>query len=56
MSLARNKWTGKLYIVCNINGSEVTLQRDDDSQFTIKIAEYKFNYTEVKNECKNQKN
>ena len=43
----RNKWTGRKYILRDISGNNVTLERDDGSLFTIAISEYKFNYVEV---------
>ena len=38
----KNKWNGKLYTVVKKKQKEVTLERDDGSQFTIK-AELLFN-------------
>ena len=44
--LVRNKWNGKMYEVLEITDKNVTLQREDGSQFIIKKAEYFFNYSE----------
>ena len=46
----KNKWNGKLYTVKSFDGpaDEVTLIREDGSEFTISQKEYRFNYREVK--------
>ena len=44
--LVRNKWNNKMYEVLEITDKNVTLQREDRSQFTIKKSEYFFNYSE----------
>lgn len=46
---AKNKWNGKLYTVKSFDGpaDEVTLIREDGSEFTIAQKEYRFNYKEV---------
>ena len=46
--LVRNKWNGKVYDVLEITDKNVTLQRDDGSQFTIQKSEYFFSYSEKK--------
>lgn len=40
----KNKWNGKLYTVLAMNDCEVTLEREDGSQFTIQKKEYFFSY------------
>ena len=42
--LVRNKWNKKTYKVISTTASEVTLQRDDGSQFTIGYSDFHFNY------------
>ena len=42
--LVRNKWNKKLYKVISDTGSEVTLEREDGSQFTIQKKEFYVNY------------
>ena len=44
--LARNKWNNKMYEVLEITDKNVTLQREDGSQFTIQKSEYFFSYFE----------
>ena len=44
--LVRNKWNGKMYEVLEITDKNVTLQREDGSQFIIQKSEYFFNYSE----------
>ena len=46
--LVRNKWNNKKYLVLEITGKNVTLQREDGSQFTIQRSEYFFSYSEKK--------
>ena len=46
--LVRNKWNNKKYLVLEIRGKNVTLQREDGSQFTIHKSEYFFSYSEKK--------
>ena len=46
--LVRNKWNNKMYEVLEITDKNVTLQREDGSQFTIQKAEYFFSYSEKK--------
>lgn len=43
-----NRWNGKMYRVLEITDKEVTLQREDGSQFTIQKSEYFFSYSEKK--------
>lgn len=45
----KNKWNGKLYTVKSFDGpaDEVTLIRDNSSEFTITQKEYRYNYREV---------
>ena len=43
-----NRWTHKKYLVLEITDKEVTLQREDGSQFTIQKSEYFFSYSEKK--------
>lgn len=47
----KNKWNSKLYTVKSFNNTtdEVTLIREDGSEFTISQKEYKFSYREVEN-------
>lgn len=45
---AKNKWNNKLYTVTGSFTSEVKLQREDGSEFTISKAEFYANYKEVK--------
>lgn len=49
--VVKNKWNGRLYTVKSFDGpaDEVTLIRDDKSEFTITQKEYRYNYREVKN-------
>jgi hypothetical protein len=42
--LVRNKWNKRLYKIVSTSASEVTLQRDDGSQFTISNTDFYFNY------------
>lgn len=44
--LVRNKWNGGMYEVLEITDKNVTLQREDGSQFTIQKSEYFFSYFE----------
>lgn len=48
----KNKWNSKLYTVKSFDGpsDEVTLIREDGSEFTINQKEYKYNYREVEDE------
>ena len=46
--LVRNKWNNKKYLVLEITDKNVTLQREDESQFTIQKSEYFFSYFEKK--------
>lgn len=46
--LVRNKWNNKMYKVLEITDKNVTLQREDGSQFTIQKSEYFFSYSEKK--------
>lgn len=46
--LVRNKWNSKMYEVLEITDKNVTLQRDDGSQFTIQKTDYFYNYSEKK--------
>ena len=50
--IIKNKWNGRLYTVILINEPDktVTLERDDDSQFTIQAKEVYANYKEVEDE------
>lgn len=52
MIKVKNKWNGKLYIVKSFDGpaDEVTLIREDGSEFTIAQKEYKYIYKEVESE------
>lgn len=46
----KNKWNNKLYTVKLYHGCpdyEVTLIREDGSEFTISQKEYRYNYKEV---------
>ena len=47
----KNKWNGRLYTVKSFDGpaDEVTLIRDDGSEFTITQKEFRYNYYEVEN-------
>lgn len=42
-----NRWNNNYYKVVKIDGNSVTLEREDKTQFTISIKEYKYNYREV---------
>lgn len=42
-----NKWNKRTYIVRDISGKQVTLEREDGSLFTIEMSEYKCAYREV---------
>ena len=44
----RNKWNNKMYEVLEITDKNVTLQREDGSQFTIQKYEYFLSYSEKK--------
>ena len=44
--LVRNKWNNKMYKVLEITDKNVTLRREDGSQFTIQKSEYFFSYSE----------
>lgn len=46
--LVRNKWNGKDYKVVLVEDKNVTLQREDGSQFTIQKSEYFFSYSKKK--------
>ena len=46
--LVRNKWNNKMYEVLEITDKNVTLQRDNGSQFTIQKSEYFLSYSEKK--------
>ena len=46
MKRARNKWNGKIYSVISEGENNVTLEREDGSQFTIQKKEYFFSYFE----------
>ena len=46
--LGGNKWNNKMYEVLEITDKNVTLQREDGSQFTIQKSEYFFSYSEKK--------
>lgn len=46
--LVRNKWNNKKYLVLEITDKNVTLQREDGSQFNIQKSEYFFSYSEKK--------
>lgn len=46
--LVRNKWNDKMYEVLEITDKNVTLRREDGSQFTIQKSEYSFSYSEKK--------
>ena len=46
--LVRNKWNNKMYEVLEITDKNVTLQREDGSQFTIQKSEQFLSYSEKK--------
>ena len=46
----KNKWNGRLYVLVSDDGSNVTLKREDGSEFTISQKEFKYIYHEVTNE------
>ena len=52
MMKVKNKWNGKTYTVKTFDGpaDEVTLIREDDSEFTITQKEFRYNYREVEDE------
>ena len=43
-----NRWNRKWYTVLKVTDKEVTLRREDGSQFTIQKSEYFFSYSEEK--------
>ena len=43
-----NRWNHKKYLVLEITDKNVTLRREDGSQFTIQKSEYFFSYSEKK--------
>ena len=43
----KNKWNGRLYDLVSSNTNNVTLRRDDGSEFTITQKEFRYNYHEV---------
>ena len=48
MEELKNKWNGRTYFLIKAEGNDVTLQRDDGSQFTIQQSDFKFNYEKKK--------
>lgn len=44
MYKVKDKWNGKFYTVVKENQNEVTLEREDKTQFTIRKSELLFNY------------
>ena len=46
----RNKWTGKLYKVLEVTNNEVTLRREDGSEFTIAKTEFSATYSDLRNQ------
>lgn len=46
--VVRNKWNGHFYKVILMTDREVTLEREDGSQFTIQKTDYFYNYSEKK--------
>ena len=42
----KNRWNRKIYQVVEVKDSEVILEREDGTQFTITKSEYFFNYVE----------
>lgn len=42
-----NRWNRNWYTVVKVEGNNVTLQRKDDSQFTIVKSELYANYTNI---------
>ena len=45
--LVRNKWNNKMYEVLEITDKNVTLQREDGSEFTIAKSELYANYANI---------
>lgn len=43
--LVRNKWNGHDYKIIEDKGKEITLQREDGTQFTIAKSEFYFSYS-----------
>lgn len=56
--IVRNKWNSRLYTVKSFDGpaDEVTLIREDGSEFTIAQKEYRSNYYEVVNDRRQSRN
>lgn len=48
--IVKNKWNGNTYTVKSFDGKagEVTLTRQDGSEFSITQKEYRYNYNEVR--------
>lgn len=44
----KNKWNGKIYKLINKTENNVTLEREDGTQFSIQNSELKFSYIELK--------
>ena len=44
----KNRWNNRFYAVLNMTDKEVTLRREDGSEFTIAKYEYYFNYRDGK--------
>jgi hypothetical protein len=44
----KNRWNNRFYEVLNTTDKEVTLRREDGSEFTIAKSEYFFNYRDGK--------
>lgn len=40
----KNRWNNRFYEVLNMTDKEVTLRREDGSEFTIAKCEYHFSY------------
>lgn len=49
MKKARNKWNGHIYTVTDIDGREVTLEREDGSVFKIDRSKFNFSYILIQN-------
>lgn len=43
-----NRWNRKWYTVLEVTDKNVTLRREDGSQFTIQKSEYFFSYSDEK--------
>lgn len=47
MIKVRNRWNCNIYMVVKVTDKEVTLRREDKSEFTISKSEFLFGYREL---------